>query len=125
MGPTNIFDPLEKGLSYAASGKQHTLLARSGADTIFFLSDGMPNMGQIPVVEGILIKARELNKARKVKIHTIGVFSMSVGPAALNEELDLGSRFLKELANDTGGSYTGSEPESGEEPVPGKSREPR
>lgn len=110
MGPTNIFDPLEKGLSYAASGSRQDLLARSGVDTIFFLSDGMPNMGQIPVVEGILIKVQELNRARKVKIHTIGVFSKSVGPAALNEELDLGSRFLKDLAAGSGGSYTGSEP---------------
>ncbi|HEX7900727.1 MAG TPA: HEAT repeat domain-containing protein [Planctomycetota bacterium] len=109
VGPTNIYDPLEKGLSFAAAGAMAEKIARSGVDTLFFLTDGMPNTGQVPRAEDILVKVKELNKARKVKIHAIGVFSAGRGPATQPSEAELGGKFLKQLAAENDGRYTGAQ----------------
>ncbi len=109
VGPTNIYDPLEKGLSFAAAGAMADKIAKSGVDTIFFLTDGMPNTGQVPRADDILLKVKELNKSRKVKIHAIGVFSSARGPQTATSEAELGGKFLRQLAEDNGGRYTGAQ----------------
>jgi HEAT repeat protein len=109
VGPTNIYDPLEKGLSFAAAGAMADKIAKSGVDTIFFLTDGMPNTGQVPRAEDILVKVKELNKSRKVKIHAIGVFSSGRGGQAGMSESELGGKFLKQLAAENDGRYTGAQ----------------
>ena len=114
MGPTNIYDPLEKGLSFAATGLMMDKIAKSGVDTIFFLTDGMPNTGQVPRAEDILVKVKELNKSRKVKIHAIGVFSSGRGPQTAMSESELGGKFLQKLAEENGGRYTGSRKKAAE-----------
>ncbi len=122
FGPTNIYDPLEKGLSFASAGAMAEKLNRSGVDTIFFLTDGMPNTGQVPNAADILVKIRELNRARKVKINTIGVFTSPKVPVpAQANEADLGGKFLKQLADESGGRYTGAQkaaPAAGEPKKP-------
>ncbi len=59
-GTTNVFDTL-------AGAFQDTTV-----NTIFFLSDGAPTAGTIQDTDAILAKIAELNRARKVKINTIG-----------------------------------------------------
>jgi hypothetical protein len=109
VGPTNIYDPLEKGLAFAATGPLADKIAKGGVDTIFFLTDGMPNTGQVPRAEDILVKVKELNKTKKVKINTIGVFSSSTAPTpAGGSEAELGGKFLKQLADENDGRYTGA-----------------
>ncbi len=108
VGPTNIYDPLEKGLSFAASGPLADKLARSSVDTIYFLTDGMPNTGQVPNAADILVKVKELNRTKKVKIHTIGVFTSPKVPVpGQPNEAELGGKFLKQLAEENDGRYTG------------------
>jgi hypothetical protein len=114
VGPTNIYDPLEKGLSFAASGPMMDKISKSGVDTIFFLTDGMPNTGQVPRAEDILVKVKELNKSRKVKIHAIGVFSAGRTPQAAGSEAELGGKFLQKLAEENGGRYTGGQKKPGD-----------
>jgi HEAT repeat protein len=116
-GRTNIYDPLEKGLTFAPSGgpveKGPKAPAGAGrtvsandksekgyADTVFLLSDGLPNTGQIPDPDGIIAKIKEINRTRKVTINTIGVF------ASNSSEAEGGGRLLKQLAEDSGGAYT-------------------
>jgi len=118
-GRTNIYDPLEKGLSMAPTGAGADKLPKAPpnpavrktvagndksekghADTVFLLSDGLPNTGQIPDPEGIIAKVREINRTRKVTINTIGVF------AAGDTEAEGGGRLLKQLADDAGGVYS-------------------
>jgi len=70
------------------------------ADTVFLLSDGLPNTGQIPEPDGIIAKLKEMNKTRKVTINTIGVF------ASNSSEAEGGGRLLKQIADDSGGVYT-------------------
>ncbi len=106
FGPTNIYDPLEKGLAYSSSGPMAEKLSRSGVDTIYFLTDGMPNAGQVPNAPDILVKVRDLNRTKKVKIHTIGVFSSSKTANPLQPaEAQLGGAFLKQLADENLGAY--------------------
>lgn len=59
-GMTNIYDTLM------------TTLKDPEVNTLYFLSDGAPTMGEIVDPDAILEKVRELNEIRKIKIHTIG-----------------------------------------------------
>ncbi|HLF93933.1 MAG TPA: HEAT repeat domain-containing protein [Planctomycetota bacterium] len=108
VGGTNIYDPLEKGMAYATAGEMREKLAKSGIDTIFFLTDGLPNSGQVPLPADILTKVRELNKTKKVKINTVGVFSAPRGVllAGAPNEATEGGKLLKQLAEESGGKYT-------------------
>jgi HEAT repeat protein len=118
-GRTNIYDPLEKGLSFAPAGGGADKLPKGApapalrktvasndksekgyADTVFLLSDGLPNTGQIPDPDGIIAKTKEMNRTRKVTINTIGVFE------AASTEAEPGGRLLKQLADDSGGVYS-------------------
>ncbi len=96
VGGTNVYDPLEKAFTFAGVGLADKIY-KSNIDTIFLLTDGMPNAGQIPNAEDIVVKVREMNKLKKVRINTIGVF----GQAEANE----GESFLRRLAEDSGGRY--------------------
>jgi len=83
-GRTNIFDSLEFAMKDKA------------ADTIYLLSDGMPNEGRIRGTEGIIVEITDMNKTRKPKasINTIGF--------GLRAE---GKSFLKRLAEQNGGTF--------------------
>jgi hypothetical protein len=122
-GQTNIYDPLEKGLSFAGGGSSMGYtLAKNGADTIFFLTDGMPNAGQVPEANAILAKVKELNKNARVKIHAIGVFSSGgegFGNRGRNEQEE-GGQFLRQLAADHNGKYTAAEKKREMQPPPKK-----
>ena len=113
QGRTNIYDPLEKGHSFAGGMKlppdpvpmRRTVTrnekARDGyADTIFLMTDGLPNTGQVPSPDGIVAKMKEINRTKKVKIHTIGVFATG------SNEAGRGGTFLRQLARDSGGVFT-------------------
>lgn len=81
-GETNIYE----SLTLALSDPQVT--------TIYFLSDGAPTAGAITDGPKILEEINEINRVRKVKIHTIG-FRLE------KEARDL----LKQLAEQNGGTF--------------------
>jgi hypothetical protein len=83
-GRTNIFDSLE----FAMKDKD--------ADTIYLLTDGMPNEGRITATEGIVVEIKRINSARDPKaiINTIG-FGLRAA----------GKEFLKKLADQNGGIF--------------------
>ena len=122
FGGTNPFDALERALAYVAGGITGEKLQKSGVDTVCLVTDGLPTAGQVADPTEIVERIKTLNKNRKVKIHTVGVFSVSKGAAAVQETKDreLGLKFLKQLAEDSGGKFTGSgmkdEPKKPEEP---------
>ena len=64
-------------------------------DTIFLLSDGVPNRGRVTNLETLLDAITKRNRTTRIVIHAIGI-----GEAA-------GSTFLKELARRNGGQYAG------------------
>ena len=92
VGATNIFDPLERAFALAGRGT-HDKEYYVTLDTIFFLSDGQPNRGRIVTPEEIIKQVARMNQLKKVKIHTIGVGR------------DHDARFMRSLAEMTGGTY--------------------
>ncbi len=98
-GATNIFDPTEKGFLIQekkdprAKKDPDIGLIRGGVDTIYLLSDGHPNNGRITEPGAILAKVKEINRVRKIVIHSIGV-----GPS-----IDV--NFMRSLAEDNGGTF--------------------
>jgi hypothetical protein len=109
-GGTNPFDALEKALAYAAGGMSGEKLQKSGVDTICLMTDGLPTAGQVATAKEIVDRIRTLNKTRKVKIHTVGIFTVSSGANAEKEKKDReeGLKFLKQLAEESGGKFTGN-----------------
>ncbi len=100
-GQTNIFDPLERAFLLSERKEPKEALKRSetveanafkaGVDTIYLLSDGVPNNGRIIEPGEILSKMIEMNRTRRVKIHTIGVGA------------DAREDFMRALADQNGG----------------------
>jgi hypothetical protein len=64
-------------------------------DTVFLLSDGAPSAGDLVDRARVLAAVRQLNRTRKVAIHTIGV---GAGSAAERN-------FLEALARESGGRF--------------------
>jgi hypothetical protein len=102
-GETNVFDALARafGVSKGAlrtgkgyfdemAGKKSALGFESGPDTIFLLSDGVPNRGQITESDRIVEEITRANRLRRLVIHTIAVSQFS-------------DDFLRELAVKNGG----------------------
>jgi hypothetical protein len=92
VGATNIFDALERAFQLAGRGthdKAYGLLL----DTVFLLSDGLPNRGRLIAVNDILRSVADLNALKQVKIHAIGIGR------------DHDARLMRGLAELTGGSY--------------------
>ncbi|MCA8959564.1 MAG: hypothetical protein KDC38_03580 [Planctomycetes bacterium] len=80
-------------------------------NTIYFLSDGVPqtNPPDNDPTQPILDMVFSLNKFRKIKIHTFG-YSEVLYPYVKGKQpipdLEAANRFLKELAEKTGGTFT-------------------
>jgi hypothetical protein len=91
-GNTNIYDALKRAFHIAGLGA-HDRNYEVGADTIFFLSDGQPNRGDVTDPGQILAEVRRWNQLRRVKIHTVGVGR------------DHDSHFMRSLAEASGGEY--------------------
>ncbi len=99
-GQTNIFDPMERAFLIQDVGKDakkapDTEMAsfKNGVDTIYLMSDGMPNNGRITEPNAIVSKIKEMNRTRKITIHTIAVGE------AIRED------FMKALAEQNGGTF--------------------
>ncbi len=94
---TNIYDSLEMAFNMAMNGHGNVVYSdknyRQSVDTIYLMSDGAPNMGQITDTSEILAKIREMNRLRKIIIHTIGVGREQV------------EGFMRALAEENGGKF--------------------
>lgn len=96
-GQTNPYDPLEKAFTYAADLNER--VKKEGVDTIFLLTDGLPNAGQISEPAKIIDKIKIMNRTRKVTINCILVMDSGDG------EYSEGAAFMKGLAEATGGEF--------------------
>jgi hypothetical protein len=89
-GGTNIFDALTTAMEIAAPPARNR---EPGADTIFFLTDGVPTVGKIVDPFQILDEITRRNRILGVTIHTVGVSK------------DQNAGFLLNLAKRNGGRY--------------------
>jgi hypothetical protein len=91
-GATNIFDALKRAFNIVGLGARDKNY-KTGADTIFFLSDGQPTRGDVLDTNQIASEVKRWNALRRVKIHSVGV----------GKGHDSG--FMSRLANESGGEY--------------------
>ena len=88
---TNTWGGITKALNLVGTGTEDENY-RSGADTIFFMSDGMPSIGDIKDPDQILAALERIHKVRRVTIHVA-----HIGPTTLP--------FMQRIASSTGGHY--------------------
>ena len=90
-GGTNTWGGLTKALNLVGRGTDDENYSR-GADTIYFMSDGQPSVGDIKDTDAIVDAIERIHKVRRVKIHVA-----QVGTSPLP--------FMKRLAAVTDGNY--------------------
>ena len=90
-GGTNTWGGLMKGLNLVGRGTADENYSR-GADTLYFMSDGAPSIGDVKDPEQIVSAVERIHKVRRVKIHVV-----QIGTSPLP--------FMKRLASVTGGNY--------------------
>lgn len=100
-GGTNLFDAIERAFQTLGPAKDPE--KNTGADTIYVMSDGRPNKGQISDTNAICAKVKEMNATRKIKIHAI-----ALGKADLQKTEDgkgVDPDFMKKLAEENDGTF--------------------
>ncbi|GEM_PF-3175167 len=103
VGGTNAFDALERAFTLADPRNEQKNLETS-IDTIYFLSDGMPTVGEVVEPARILETIRERNALRKIVIHTICLLSRKGGKDP-RENTGAMRKFMRSLAKENGGRY--------------------
>ncbi len=86
---------------------ERTLLQNPRIDTIYLLSDGIPEWGDVISREGLLAAVRHWNRYRRVTINTFAITHMSLNPGRYprTASMNRAATFMKELAQAGGGSY--------------------
>ncbi len=92
-GGTNIHDALAEAFRLAGIGAMDRAY-ESNVDTIFFLTDGRPSVGEVQDPREILRRVKEWNRLARIVVHTVGV------------GVDHDAAFLRRLAEENGGQYT-------------------
>lgn len=94
MSGTNSFDALR------------TAFKNEEVDSIYFLSDGHPSAGAVVDPDEILLQVREMNRWRRVRIHTIALLrgEPPSGFAELENAVDAES-FMRKLAEENDGRF--------------------
>ena len=90
---TNIHDALRDAFRVAGIGAMDKAY-ESNVDTIFFLTDGRPSVGEVQQPEEILLRVKEWNRLARIVVHAVGVGK------------DHDASFLRRLAEENGGQYT-------------------
>jgi hypothetical protein len=86
--------------------KSNYLDMKGGADTIFIVTDGIPNTGRIGDRTAIIEEIKKMNETRKIKINTVGIGSNTgIPPGTSSKEAVPDPDFLRRLAEATGGIF--------------------
>jgi hypothetical protein len=91
---TDIFASLQRAFDLCGGAEAEGKPKLGGFDTIFLISDGVVTRGVMEIPRAIE-QLTEMNRFRKIAIHTIGVMAPSEG-----------EDYLKALSDVTGGTYT-------------------
>jgi hypothetical protein len=91
-GKTNTYGALMAALNVTGGPKTGDKSYTVDVDTIFFLSDGRPTVGEFVDPDDILREIRAANELRKVKIHTIAIGEFQ-------------KDFMRKIAEQNGGTF--------------------
>jgi len=86
-------------------GALETAFKESGADTIYFLSDGYPTVGKTIDFTLILSEVRRWNLTRNLRIHTIAFIAGDGRLRQIVEDKSQAKEFMKRLASENGGRF--------------------
>ncbi|HLG41897.1 MAG TPA: HEAT repeat domain-containing protein, partial [Planctomycetota bacterium] len=103
FGQTNIFDSVERAMQFA-TGKDGRL-DKDAPDTIYLLSDGLPNQGKFTNVNDILREVKTLNAALKMTLNAIWV---DKARAPNDPPTPSGEEWMRRLAEENGGKFVSS-----------------
>ncbi len=98
----------EKGANTNTHGVlERALLQNPRIDTIYLLSDGIPEWGDLISREGLLTAVREWNRFRRITIHTFAIthMSLSAGRYRRTASMKRATVFMQALAEAAGGDY--------------------
>ena len=86
---------------------KNTLELNPEIDTIYFLSDGIPENGEITTSEGLLAAVADWNRFRRVKIHAIALTLELLHPGKypITRSMRRAAAYMKDLARAGGGRY--------------------
>jgi von Willebrand factor type A domain/HEAT repeats len=93
-GDTNIHDALQAAF------------ANEGVDTIYFLTDGNPNRGEVTALDDIHGAVRQWNAGRGVRLHTVAFLAGDPELFGVAENKGMSERFLRALAEAHDGTFT-------------------
>jgi HEAT repeat protein len=91
-GKTNTYGALMTALNVTGGPKTGDKNYTVDVDTVFFLSDGRPTVGEFVDPDDILREIRTVNELRKVKIHTIAIGEFQ-------------KDFMRKIAEQNGGTF--------------------
>jgi hypothetical protein len=91
-GKTNTYGALMAALNVTGGPKSGDKNYTVDVDTVFFLSDGRPTVGEFVDPDDILREIRTVNELRKVKIHTIAIGEFQ-------------KDFMRKIAEQNGGTF--------------------
>jgi HEAT repeat protein len=91
-GKTNTYGALMAALNVTGGPKTGDKNYTVDVDTVFFLSDGRPTVGDFVDPDDILREIRSVNELRKVKIHTIAIGEFQ-------------KDFMRKIAEQNGGTF--------------------
>jgi hypothetical protein len=91
-GKTNTYGALMTALNVTGGAKTGDKNYTVDVDTVFFLSDGRPTVGDFVDPDDILREIRTVNELRKVKIHTIAIGEFQ-------------KDFMRKIAEQNGGTF--------------------
>lgn len=96
-------EPLGGTNSFAAL---RAAFADEEVDSIYFLSDGYPSSGAVVDPEEILAQVREMNRWRRIRIHTIALIKGEPPPEFVDmEDRQAAERFMRRLAEENDGRF--------------------
>lgn len=114
-GGTSTYDALCLALALGVDPKAPDKSFKDGVDTVFLLSDGEPTFGKIIDPDEIVTDIVAKVQTRRVRIHTIWVEESKDqagrrgrrggGGGGAQDQEDPGGRFMRELAEKTGGKF--------------------
>lgn len=86
---------------------ERTLLQNPRIDTIYLLSDGIPEWGDIMSREGLLAAVRDWNRYRRITINTFAITHLSMNPGKYKRTSSMkrAATFMRDLAHAGNGTY--------------------
>jgi hypothetical protein len=96
-----------RGETDAHAALERALLADPEVDTVYFLSDGMPTIGELTAPDALNVQVEVWNRERRIVLHTVALtlasLNVGIGRKSDTPYLRQMEKFMRGLADTTGG----------------------